>query len=56
MELSILAVVILAAVFINGAKGSYGKMIVAFLGVVLLSMVLLNWNQIKPFLIKGGSQ
>lgn len=53
MELTIIGSLILVGIFLTMAKGKNSKMIVAFLAVVLLGMVVLNWTRIKPILMKG---
>lgn len=46
--------IILVSAFLLMASGRYAKMVVAFLGIVLLSMILLNWAKIRPLILKGA--
>lgn len=55
MGLTFLGVILLVAISLNMAGGSNSKLVVGFLGVLLLSMVLLNWAKIRPLFIKGGT-
>lgn len=43
---------VLIALFLLLASGRYATAVVTFLGVVLLSMVLLNWQKIEPLFIR----
>lgn len=54
MELTFLGVILLVVISLNMSGGSNSKIVVGFLGVLLLSMILLNWAQIRPLFIKGG--
>lgn len=38
----------------QNASGSIRKLVNGFLGVLLLSMVILNWSKIGPIFIKNG--
>jgi uncharacterized membrane protein YiaA len=38
----------------QNASGSIRKLVNGFLGVLLLSMVILNWSKISPIFIKNG--
>lgn len=51
---TIFGFLLLVVVFLMAAAGRMGKMVVAFLSVVLLSMVLLNWAKIEPLILKKG--
>jgi len=55
MELTFLGILLLVVLSLNMSDGANSKLVVAFLGVLLLSMIVINWNQIKPLLIKGAS-
>lgn len=39
----------------QNASGEERTMFNLFLGVLLLSMVLLNWSKIQPIFFKGGT-
>jgi hypothetical protein len=54
MELTFLGIILLVVLSLNMAGGSNSKMVIGFLGIVLLSMILINWGQIKPLFIKGA--
>lgn len=54
MELTILGVILLVTLFVTIAQGKNSRMVTAFLGVVLLGMIVLNWARIRPLFIKGG--
>lgn len=54
MELTILGVILLVTLFVTMAQGKNSRMVTAFLGVVLLGMIVLNWARIRPLFIKGG--
>lgn len=47
-----LGLLLLVVAMVALARGAGGKAVVSFLGVLLLSMILLNWRQIGPLLIK----
>lgn len=52
MTFTALGFLALVALLLLFANGRYGSFVVAFLAVLLLSMLLLNWQQIKPLLVK----
>lgn len=54
MELTFLGILLFVVISLNMAGGVNSKIVVAFLGLILLSMIILNWGQIKPLIIKGG--
>ena len=56
MELSFVGILIIIALFLTFGTGKNSQIIVAFLSVVLLSMIVLNWSQIRPILIKDRGQ
>jgi len=56
MELSLLGLLILVVLLLNTSEGKYGRVAVMFLVVVALSMVAMNWANIKPYLIKETSK
>ena len=43
---------VLIALFLLLASGRYATAVITFLSVVLLSMVLLNWQKIQPLFIR----
>lgn len=54
MELTILGIILLVTLFVTMAQGKNSRIVTAFLGVVLLGMIVLNWERIRPLFIKGG--
>lgn len=51
-QFNFMGILLLVIVFLTFAAGKASKMIATFLGVFLLSMVLLNWAQIRPLILK----
>ena len=54
MGLTMLGIINLVAIFVSMAQGKSSRIVTAFLGVILLGMIVLNWTRIKPLFIKGG--
>lgn len=54
MELTALGVIAFVITVVSLSEGKNSKNIILFLSVLLLSMILINWKEIKPLFIKEG--
>jgi hypothetical protein len=57
-EFTVGGLILLGAVFWIGGQNSSGPAKTtynSFLGVLLTSMIILNWDKISPLILKGGT-
>ncbi|EPZ43831.1 hypothetical protein [Alicyclobacillus acidoterrestris] len=54
--IGIATVAIIFWITAQNASGDARTMFNLFLGVLLLSMVILNWSKIQPIFFKGGTK
>ena len=54
MELTFLGIIIVILLIIVESGGKNVHIVTALLAMVLLGMVMLNWNKVGPLLVKQG--
>lgn len=54
MTFTVFGFLVIIALFLVLSSGQSSGAVVMFLAVVLFSMVLLNWDRIRPLFIKEG--